>query len=147
MILLSDGPYSAVPASHTPYSQEEWRSISRQIRKYHELTHFICRRQFPEKKHPLWDEILADCMGLLFATGKYDLTLAQAFLGIQNGVYIGGRLENYLDAPVDAQTTAWVTNVMQTLSRRCETEQKAGNAGFALLEILEREAESICVSG
>lgn len=145
MILLSEGPYSAVPASNTPYPEDQWLQISRKIRKYHELTHFICRQRFPQKKNPLWDEILADCMGLLFATGQYDLTLAQTFLGIQNGAYVGGRLENYLDAPVDEKTVQWVTGVMYALSQRCEAEQKAGNSGFDLLEILEQDADSFCI--
>jgi len=144
MVILSDGPYSALPASRTPYSEEEWLRVSLRIRKYHELTHFVCRKLYPDKKYPVWDELLADCMGLLFATGEYDLALAQAFLGIENGSYTGGRLENYLDAPPDGKIVAQVTGVMETLARRCRGERDKGNEGYALMQILESEAEEIC---
>lgn len=144
LLLLSDGPYSALPAERTPYDSETWLRLSREIRKYHELTHFVCRKLFPEKKNPIWDELLADCMGLLFATGEYSVPLAQAFLGIENGVYIGGRLENYTDGAPDSETVRRVSAVMGRLSHCCGVERTAGNKGYALLETLERQAEEIC---
>lgn len=144
ILLLSDGPYSAVPAERTPYDSETWLRVSREIRKYHELTHFVCRRLFPEKKHPIWDELLADCMGLLLATGEYSVPLAQTFLGIENGAYIGGRLENYTDGAPDSETVRRVTAVMDRLVHHCGAERAAGNEGYALLEALEHRAEELC---
>ncbi|MBR5376114.1 MAG: hypothetical protein IK139_02430, partial [Lachnospiraceae bacterium] len=49
LIILSSGPYSNIPASDVGIAEEEWRRLSHSIRKYHECTHFICRRRFPEK--------------------------------------------------------------------------------------------------
>ena len=144
ILLLSDGPYSAVPAERTPYNNETWLHLSREIRKYHELTHFVCRSLFPQKKNPIWDELLADCMGLLFATGEYIVPLAQSFLGIENGVYIGGRLENYTGGTPDSETVRRVTAVMDRLSHCCSVERAGGNEGYVLLETLERRAEEIC---
>lgn len=143
LLVLSGGPYSAVAAERTPYDGETWLRISRKIRKYHELTHFVCRSLFPEKKHPIWDELLADCMGLIFATGEYNVPLAQAFLGIADGAYVGGRLENYTGGEPDAETLRQVTAAMDTLAQRCRTEQAMGKEGYALLEALERQAPEI----
>lgn len=143
MLILSSGPYSAVAAEHTPYAETEWLRISREIRKYHELTHFVCRKRFPEKVDPLWDELLADCMGLVFATGTYDLSLAQTFLGIRDGVYVGGRLENYTGGPMDDETVHRVTEVMESLSRRCLAACGKGIGGYDLMVQLEGDAETI----
>jgi hypothetical protein len=144
ILLLSEGPYSAVPAERTPYDSETWLRLSREIRRYHELTHFVCRKLFPEKKNPIWDELLADCMGLLFATGEYSVPLAQTILGIENGGYVGGRLENYTGGAPDCEIVRRVTAVMDRLSRVCGAERAAGNEGYALMETLERRAEEIC---
>ena len=144
LLLLSDGPYSAVPAERTHYDSETWLRLSREIRKYHELTHFVCRKLFPEKKNPIWDELLADCMGLLFATGEYSVPLAQSFLGIENGVYVGGRLENYTDGTQDNETVRRVSAVMDRLSHCCGMERAGGKEGYELLEALERRAKEIC---
>ncbi|MDO4528190.1 MAG: hypothetical protein Q4C03_05345 [bacterium] len=144
MILLSDGPYSAVLAKYTPYDSQTWRCISLEIRKYHELTHFICRNLFPKKKYPIWDELLADCMGLLFATGEYSIQLAQAFLGIENGVYIGGRLENYTDGLPSDETVNRVMVAIDKLSHCCNVERSKGNEGYVMLEKIESRAEEIC---
>lgn len=97
LVLLSDGPYSALAADRTPYGEDEWMRVSRDIRLYHELAHVTCRRLMPDDTPPVWDELTADAHGLLRATGAYDLTLAQKFLGIEDGRYTGGRLEQYLD--------------------------------------------------
>lgn len=96
VILLSNGPYSDVSFLEAGFEEKEWLQVSRIIRHYHELTHVICRRKYPENIHPLIDEVFADAMGLVLATGKYDPKLAAAFLGISSSGYSGGRLENYL---------------------------------------------------
>lgn len=144
VILLSAGPYSALPAADTPYTESRWLEVSKEIRQYHELTHFVCRTKYPHKKHAVWDELLADCMGLVFATGSYDVLLAQAFLGIVDGRYIGGRLEYYVQAPPDAQLVSQVVCITQLLWEYCHTAQTSGIDGYDLLLKLEAEAESIC---
>ncbi|MBQ5349678.1 MAG: hypothetical protein IIU41_01375 [Oscillospiraceae bacterium] len=96
LIVLSWGPYSAVPAEETEYPEEEWLRISHVIRKTHECTHFICRRLFPELKDAVWDELVADAVGITAALGHFDRALAERFLGIREGRYTRGRLENYV---------------------------------------------------
>lgn len=139
LILLTDGCYSAVPGSKTPYQEEEWHRISRDIRKYHELTHFICRRLYPEQKHAVWDELLADCMGLVAAIGNYDVKLAQTFLGIENGRYVGGRLAIYLSEEPDEQTIRLICDAMERLAGCCRALQEQGMEGYALTQALEKD--------
>jgi hypothetical protein len=97
LILVSEGAYSAVPASETDFNPQLWLEKSLLIRTYHEITHFICRKKYPDKKHAIWDEIVADAIGLIFAFGYYDPFLAKRFLGVSQGAYQKGRLENYTD--------------------------------------------------
>ena len=99
IILLSSGPYSSIPAEQVHMSDSEWAAKSVIIRMYHELTHFICRKLYPEKKDVIRDEIYADCIGLIAAFGAYDPLLAKTFLGIETEPYRkGGRLEHYAPA-------------------------------------------------
>lgn len=97
LVILSKGFYSGLDASFTPYTQSEWMNISLFIRKYHELTHYLCRKKYVLLKNALLDEIFADCMGIVMAIGRYDDFLAMQFLGIEKETYkYGMRLENYI---------------------------------------------------
>lgn len=97
LVILSKGFYSGLDASFTPYTQSEWMNISLFIRKYHELTHYLCRKKYFLLKNALLDEIFADCMGIVMAIGRYDDFLAMQFLGIEKETYkYGMRLENYI---------------------------------------------------
>lgn len=98
IIIISDGYYSNLPLNYTNFTERQWNDISVDIRKYHELTHFICMNKYPKLKHPIFDELLADCMGLLFAAGYYDKELAGKCIGVtKKGYKEGSRLENYVD--------------------------------------------------
>ena len=96
LVVVSEGPYSAVDASRTPFGETEWILVSRQIRIYHELTHVVCRRLMPDDKPPVYDELIADWCGLVHATGAFDPGLAATFIGVSDEGYTGGRLETYL---------------------------------------------------
>lgn len=98
VLLVSKGPYSALSAEDAGYEQEEWLELSGTIRMYHELSHFVSRRLFPENKDKLRDEVIADSIGIIAAFGRYDRQLAKKVLGIEGTEYRkGGRLENYTD--------------------------------------------------
>ena len=56
LVVISEGPYSNVPASETPYGEGEWLHISREVRLHHECAHVVCRRMMPESILPVWDE-------------------------------------------------------------------------------------------
>ena len=99
LVMLSWGPYSGVSAEAAGCSEEEWLALSDTIRRYHELTHVICRRLYPDDIAPIRDELIADAVGLYAAFGRFDPEKEKLFLGVRDGRYVGGRLENYTDAP------------------------------------------------
>ena len=82
LVVVSEGPYSAVEASLTPYDADEWVAVSRQIRIFHELAHVVCIRLMPGDRLAVYDELTADFCGLVHATGTYDTALAATFLGV-----------------------------------------------------------------
>ena len=96
VLLISKGYYSALDYKETCYEKEEYLRISKDIRIYHEISHYICRKLFIEHLEPVRDEVIADTIGIIYATKKFDPLLLKKFLGIENDVYRkGGRLENY----------------------------------------------------
>ena len=124
IILMSTGPYSNVPASAAAHllqnggdadgstaadadgcapaadaeTEKAWLEKSQIIRRTHELTHFIVRKQHPGQKDAMRDEIVADAIGIIAAFGRYDAALAERFLGIEGEEYWDeGRLERCLD--------------------------------------------------
>ena len=98
LLLLSSGNYSAVPADDVGLSQEEWLDKSLTIRTYHELTHFVCRKLYPDDRDAIRDEVLADAMGLTAAFGSYDPGLAKRFLGIDGeSPREGARITHYVE--------------------------------------------------
>ena len=99
LVVLSRGPYSGVSASAMGLTEGEWLARSDTIRRYHELTHVICRRMYPEDVDTVRDELIADAVGLYAAFGRFDTETEKRFLGVKDGRYVGGRLENYTDEP------------------------------------------------
>lgn len=119
LIILSTGPYSAVPAELLGYDMAAWNDISLQIRKYHELTHFVCRSLFPERIDTLRDEVMADMIGLLAALDRYDTDLARLFLGIEgNSFRPGGRLSFYTAPDETDAAAARASSLIDGLAER-----------------------------
>ncbi len=139
LIVLSTGPYSAVPAAKLGLSDEEWISLSATIRKYHECTHFICRKLYPDKKDAIWDELVADAAGIVAAFGRFDSETEKLFLGIEQDRYTGGRLENYTD--VDTDLTEKIIKTLERFSDIAADHPKADPYEFVI--ILEEEKDAI----
>ncbi len=99
LLVLSRGPYSGVPAKEAGIPEEQWPEDSLTIRLYHECTHFVCYRLHPGERDAVKDELVADAVGIIAAYGHFDRRMAECFLGIHDGCYTGGRLENYTDDP------------------------------------------------
>ena len=128
LVVISEGPYSNVPADETPYEPDEWTRVSREIRLHHECAHVVCRRLMPDDILPVWDEVTADVVGLLCATGHYDAALASRFLGVSEQGFSGGRLAEYLN---DEQT-ARIDDVAAEVHGACvRIEEMAGEAEAA----------------
>ena len=138
LVLLSFGPYSAVNAGQLGLNDEEWIMHSYTIRKYHELTHVICRSLYPDQISPVWDEIAADAVGLFAAFGQYDIDKARLFLGISDDQYTKGRLENYVSDP-----EAWIpwVNAAIAIVDRVIKEHPSSDA-FALIPVIQEQKPS-----
>lgn len=132
LVVLSRGPYSGVSASAVGCTGSEWLDLSDTIRRNHELTHVICRRLYPDDIDPVRDELIADAVGLYAAYGYFDPEKEKLFLGIRDGRYTGGRLENYTDKP-----ETMIGNVLSRLDRmKALIESMAGTEPFDLIEPL-----------
>ncbi len=99
-ILLSDGPYSAVPAADLGLDEARWREVSLVIRRDHECAHYFTRRLFGSMRNNLLDELIADDAGMVAAIGRFRADWFLRFLGVAPGGYRpGGRLDLYRGDP------------------------------------------------
>ncbi|MES1240553.1 MAG: hypothetical protein ABUT39_02945 [Acidobacteriota bacterium] len=100
-ILLSDGPYSAVPAADLGLDDAEWRRISLEIRRDHECAHYFTRRLFGSMRNNVLDELIADYAGMVAATGTFRGDWFLRFLGLEDYPRYrpGGRLDLYRGDP------------------------------------------------
>lgn len=85
LILLSDGPYSGVPAERMGLSERRWRELSLRIRREHECTHYFTRRVFGSMRNHLLDELIADYVGMVAAVGRFRADWFLRFLGLEDG--------------------------------------------------------------
>jgi hypothetical protein len=70
------------------------------IRREHECAHYFTWRVFGTIRTHVFDELLADFVGLVRAYGHYPGALARRFLGVDaEGRRLGGRLDNYRGSP------------------------------------------------
>ncbi|HEU4586884.1 MAG TPA: hypothetical protein VFR95_14110 [Gemmatimonadaceae bacterium] len=101
-ILLSSGPYSAVPASAMGLDESEWMELSLTVRLEHECAHYVTRRMLGSMRNSILDEIIADYMGIVAAAGRYRADWFLRFMGLERFPLYrsGGRLENYRGDPV-----------------------------------------------
>lgn len=100
-VLLSEGPYSGVPAARMGLDEEAWREASRTIRLEHECAHYFTRRVLGSMRNNLLDELMADYAGIVAAAGRYraDWFLRFCGLGDAGGCRADGRLWNYRGDP------------------------------------------------
>ena len=138
LVVLSRGPYSNVSAAEAGQDEETWLETSYAIRKYHELTHVICRRLYPGRIDAIWDELVADAVGIYAALGGYDAALEKRCLGITGDRYTGGRLENYSDDAV--QLAGAVSEMLDRFSEIIAEHPAA--APFELIPALMEYQES-----
>lgn len=130
-LILSSGDYSNVNTqsisnvtnNEVTLSQDEWTEKSITIRKYHELTHFIMRKTYPNNIDPVRDEIIADSIGLMLAFKKLDVRILKLFLGLEGETYRkGGRLENYKGGD-DIEKTLLLIDKITNVLKKYETEE------------------------
>ena len=84
ILLMHRAPYSSLSAKTIPGQPEtdRWIELSQTWRLEHELTHIACRRLVGEMRINLYDEIVADAMGMIAALGHFDADLFRRGLGL-----------------------------------------------------------------
>lgn len=94
LIVLHAAPYGSVQASDVPgdLTEAEWLQASSNLRLEHELTHLATKRLLGAMRLNLLDELIADCMGMVAALGRFDAKLFGRCLGIQSAT---GRWTTY----------------------------------------------------
>lgn len=100
-MILSDTPYSNVPAEKLGLDEQEWKKLSLQIRLEHESTHYFTKRVFQSMHNRFHDELIADFMGIRAAIDSYRGDWFLSFMGLEQpaGYREGGRLQNYRGDP------------------------------------------------
>src|SRR5262245_44616440 len=99
-IILSAGPYSGVPASDvgmSPTNHDEWLRISLTIRLEHECAHYVTRHALGTMRNSILDELIADYIGIVSATGGYRAAWFLRFLGLEpsGACRADGRIHTY----------------------------------------------------
>ncbi|MBK7536610.1 MAG: hypothetical protein IPI49_14830 [Myxococcales bacterium] len=96
-IVLGSGPYSGVAAAEVGLGEDEWRRSSIAIRMEHECTHYFTHRALGSMRNRIADELIADAMGIVAATGSFRADWLLLFLGLERYPEFrpGGRLEEY----------------------------------------------------
>jgi hypothetical protein len=100
-IILSDGGYSGVSAQDMKLSDGDWKSKSLDIRLEHEGVHYFTERVLGSSRANIFDEFIADYMGIVKAFGAYKAEIFLRFMGLEDypDYRQGGRLENYKGKP------------------------------------------------
>jgi len=100
-ILLSRGPYSALPAADLGLDEETWIEKSLTIRLEHECAHYFTRRVLGSMRNSLHDELIADYQGIRAAEGRFRADWLLRFMGVEAfpAYRPGGRLQNYRGQP------------------------------------------------
>lgn len=120
LILVSTGPYSAVPAAEAGCPEVEWGERSVSIRLAHEGFHYLTLRLAGRIRSNLLDELVADFAGLGATYGAYSERLARRFLGVDRlpELRAGGRIEVYRgDPPLSDAALAVVARLAERATR------------------------------
>ncbi len=106
IILIGSGGYCGLTAEEAGFDEFLWNDISVKIKTYSSCAKFIIRRLFRDYKNIIWEEMLSDCIGMLFVFSKYDTALAKKFFGVSaKGYDKRGKLINFCgetDDDIDA---------------------------------------------
>lgn len=81
-VILSNKPYSNIPAQKLGLEEEQWRNYSIIIRREHECTHYFTKRFLGSSQNNLHDELIADFTGIMCATGEFKAKWFLAGMGI-----------------------------------------------------------------
>lgn len=105
LLLVSDGPYSAVPAESMGLSEAEWRQASIQLRTVHECAHMLTYRLLKPDGKSLLDEFIADILAIVAVGGRFRPQWLLQFWGLDSpaGGLAGSRLAYYAPQADEAE--------------------------------------------
>lgn len=105
LIILSEIPYSNVPAHNMGLSEADWLRQSQQIRMAHEGAHYFTWRHFGRIHANMYDELIADYAGIRAVQAHFRADWFLRFIGLENHPTLQkeGRLRNYLGQPALSQ--------------------------------------------
>ena len=84
----------------------------------------------------IWDELVADAVGIYGAFGGFRKDLEELFLGISGCRYTGGRLENYTEESTDLdELVAWADSVLGEFEMMISRVH--GSDVFGIMKLLE----------
>lgn len=136
LLVISNGAYSNVSANVFGFESDYWLRKSQEIRIYHECSHFICRKKYPKTINVIFDEILADCIGIKYAFGSYNKDMAKRFLGFnEENEFVGGRLSFYCDMNSIDDLAPKIINMIDFLEN-LEIKSGLEISGFEFLDVV-----------
>lgn len=138
-ILLSNGPYSAVPAAELGLSEEEWREMSLILRREHECVHYLTRRLFGSMRNNVLDEILADYAGITAAAGRFRADWLLRFLSARLDLYRG-------DPPLSDGAFRGLRALLEAAAENLERWDGPGDRTLRVLALASLRLEDLASS-
>ena len=152
-VILSNGPYSSVPAHSLGLSKSQWRSRSLDIRREHESAHYFTRRVLSSMQSNVLDEFIADYMGIVETTGHFRKEWLLQFLGLESfpEYRSGARLENYRGDPPLSESAfcvlqKLVVEAANNVERFCTSAPRTPRGAHALLSLAQLTLEEMASS-
>jgi hypothetical protein len=127
-IILSSGPYSGVAAADVGFGDQEWQRISLTIRLEHECAHYVTRHALGTMRNSILDELIADYVGIVSATGAYRAAWFLRFLGLESPseCRADGRIHTYRGTP---PLSDGAFAILRVAIRRAARQLEAFDAG------------------
>lgn len=124
-VILSNKPYSNVPAERLGLEEEQWRNFSVIIRREHECTHYFTKRFLGSSQNNLHDELIADFAGIYCAAGTFYADWFLIGMGIEEktGDISKGRFPVYTSKLSDESKEA-LRKIMIKVAKNVETWSK-----------------------
>ena len=130
-IILSNKPYSGVPAQWFHLDEQTWLEKSMVIRKHHECAHYYTKRFLGSSRNNLHDELIADFCGLYAAFGDYRAKWFVKFFNVRAGVYL-----KELSATAADVIRALASDAAKGVEEWAKTESFAGLNGAERIEYI-----------
>ena len=124
LIILHNAPYSSLSETIIPGNPtyHEWLGLSRQWRLEHELTHLATKFLINEMRINLFDELIADCLGMLNAINIFSADIFLKGLGIKSNGQLNenARAKTYIEELDDNHKSIVLKHI---INRAKELEQ------------------------